>query len=119
MLYLIRTPRLNERRLTKEDCHLFGVEWVENETNYELIVMSAEPDNLQEMIEDTLGVVSAKRLKGNVWEVKGFDEMNPNMKLKFNEHGIVNVIVEEMSYEAAEEFFQKPIIASRLAQFCF
>jgi hypothetical protein len=37
-IFLIRIPRLNDR-ITKEECDEFGFDWVEKETNYELMLV--------------------------------------------------------------------------------
>lgn len=119
MIYLLRIPKFNDYRLTKEECRLLGIDWIEDETNYELIILSSESDKLGEAIEDALGVISAKQIRDGVWEVKGYDEVQRNCDIVFNEHGVMEIRVTALDYKDLERFYAKPSMSIRLYQYCF
>ena len=48
-------------------------------SNFELVLISCQPEDLSTTIEDSLGVISAKRVEGNTWEIKGYDELRNNL----------------------------------------
>lgn len=119
MIYLLRIPKINDYRLTKEECKNFGIDWVEGETNFELVLISCQPEDLSTTIEDSLGVISAKRVEGNTWEIKGYDELRSNLDVVFNEYGVIHILVEQLDYTALERFCSKPSVAMRMCQYCF
>jgi len=124
MIYLLRIPKINEYPLTPLECERLDIEWVEGETNYELVLISCEGGKLRETIEDTLGVVSARRTDDKHWVISGYDEVmvvaNNTLDLVFREDREIEIIVEPMTtLKDLEKFFKSGSSIHRIFQYCF
>lgn len=114
MIYLLKIPNvLAKQMLTKESCLMSGFDWHEGEMHHDLMILSCTEDKLKNAIEDALGAVHVKHIKGDMWEVKEFDELMPNCDVIFNEKDVVTINVFKMSYSDLEDYFSKPCCVSR------
>lgn len=114
MIYLLTVPKLGERRLSESECKAL------NETNNEFLLISADPDSLKAVIEDSLGAVLAEKISADTWAVSGFDQIAfDTLNLFFNDRDVVHIKAEEMDYAALEKFFKCLSIVDRIPAYCF